>query len=413
MKILHIITQKPNSTGSGVYMCGMINGFKKMGYNQAVIAGIDKDDNIKAFTDDISYYPVIYNSDELPFNVVGMSDVMPYKSTRYRDMDLDMVNMLKNDFKKNIKKAISEFEPDLIICHHLYLLTAFVREIVKDIQVVGICHGTCLRQIQSHDLEKEYILSNIKKLDAVFSLHDEQRKEIIGIFNIDEDKVFTLGSGYDEKMFFNEVKKLNNDSITITYAGKICKLKGLKSLINSLDKLKYHKEFININIVGDGSSKEEYEEILELAQNNYFNINFLGKINQEHLSKLFRKSHIFMLPSFFEGLPLVVIESLACGCNVVTTDIPGVKQWIGDKINNSGKIGYVDLPKMKDIGIPFEKELSKFEEELANVLNDMIASILSEDTRNKKLHMKDKTWTGLCYRLENFIECNRVWCDII
>ncbi|HSQ88833.1 hypothetical protein [Romboutsia sp.] len=105
MKILHIITQKPNSTGSGVYMCGMINGFKKMGYNQAVIAGIDKDDNIKAFTDDISYYPVIYNSDELPFNVVGMSDVMPYKSTRYRDMDLDMVNMLKNDFKKKYKKS--------------------------------------------------------------------------------------------------------------------------------------------------------------------------------------------------------------------------------------------------------------------------------------------------------------------
>jgi len=86
---------------------------------------------------------------------------------------------------------------------------------------------------------------------------------------------------------------------------------------------------------------------------------------------------------------------------------------VGDKINNSGKIGYIDLPKMKNIGIPFEKELPKFEEELANVLNDMIVSILNEDTRNKKLYMKDKTWMGLCYRLENFIECNRVLCDVI
>ena len=404
MKILHIITQKPNSTGSGVYMCGMIDGFEKMGYKQAVIAGIDKEDDRNCFNNNIGYYPVIYNSDKLPFNVVGMSDIMPYKSTRYRDMNKDMVNCLKGAFKDNIERALKELKPDLIICHHLYLLTSYVRELVKDIKVVSICHGTCLRQLQSHELEKEYIRTNIKKLDVVFSLHEEQRKEIIDLFNIDPSKVLTLGSGYDKNMFFNEEKELSKEHINITYAGKIAKAKGVESLIKSLDYLNYNKDFININIVGDGNNKYEYEEILALANKSYYNINFLGKVTQNELSNLFRESHIFVLPSFFEGLPLVVIESLACGCNVVTTDIAGVKDWIGNYINSSGKIDYIDLPKMKSIGIPFEDELHIFEKNLGNSLKTMISSILNNNTRNKYIDMNDKTWMSLCSRLDENIK---------
>lgn len=58
MKILHIITQKPNSTGSG----RMIKGFKKMGYKQGVIAGIDIEDPVEHFGDNVKFYPVIYNT---------------------------------------------------------------------------------------------------------------------------------------------------------------------------------------------------------------------------------------------------------------------------------------------------------------------------------------------------------------
>ncbi len=99
---------------------------------------------------------------------------MPYESTRYKDLNIDMINRLKYQFKVNIDKAMNDFKPELIICHHLYLLTAFVREIVKDIKVISICHGTCLRQLNTIDLEKEYIIANIRKLDLIFALHENQ-----------------------------------------------------------------------------------------------------------------------------------------------------------------------------------------------------------------------------------------------
>lgn len=408
MNILHIITQKPNSTGSGIYMSGMIKGFEKLVYEQGVIAGIDKLDTIECFNPNIKFYPVVYNTDELPFNVLGMSDIMPYDSTIYKEMSLDMIDKLKVAFSHRIKKAIDEIKPDIIICHHLYLLTAYVREIVKDIPVVGICHGTCLKQIQGHNLEKDYIKNNIKNLDMIFSLHEEQKKEIIDIFNVKPSKVFSLGSGYDENMFFN--KKIDNENINITFAGKICKLKGVESLIRSLNKVNYKKELININIVGDGNNKEEYNNILKLAKSCKFDIKFLGKIKQTELAEIFRDTHIFILPSFFEGLPLVVIEALASGCNVITTDIPGVSEWIGEKINTSGKIKYIELPKMKKIAIPYEEELPKYEEELGNAINDMISSIINFNTRNKLIDMEDKTWVGLCNRLkENMLYKDEVY----
>ncbi|MEG1131555.1 MAG: glycosyltransferase family 4 protein, partial [Romboutsia sp.] len=379
----------------------MINGFDKLGYEQGVIAGIDKSDVKECFNKNIKFYPVVYNTEELPFDVVGMSDIMPYDSTVYKSMDLDMIKKLKMAFKIRIENAISDIKPDLIICHHLYLITAFVRDIIKDIPVVGISHGTCLKQIQSHDLQQSYIKKNIRNLDTIFSLHDEQKKDIVKIFNIDEKKVFSLGSGYDENMFFSQ--SINNEIINITYAGKICKLKGVESLIKSLENVDYAKKFININIVGDGSDKDEYENILKLSKKSKFNINFLGKIKQEKLADIFRNTHIFILPSFFEGLPLVVIEALASGCNVIMTDIPGVSKWIGEDINTSGKIKYIDLPKMKEISIPIKSELPLFEKNLGSAINETIENILIFNTRNKVLDMKDKTWVGLCNRLNSFV----------
>lgn len=404
MRVLHVITQKPNSTGSGVYMCGVIKGFNSLGHKQAVIAGICSSDDDNIFDEDISFYPVKYNTKKIPFDVLGMSDTMPYNSTRYRDLTTDMVNVIKENYKTIIDKAVKEFKPDIIICNHLYLITALVREIVKDIPVYSVCHGTCLRQFKSHDLEREYILNNIRQLDGIFSLHNEQAIDIINTLGIDINKLHILGSGYSDDIFFRG-EDLTNDCINITFAGKICKTKGVESFIKSIGNLNYKKELININIVGDSGNKNEYDEILNISKNLECNINFTGKVNQNRLADIFRKTHIFVLPSFYEGLPLVVVEALACGSNVVTTDLPGLKNYLGKEINDSEKIIYVDLPPMKSIDKPCEEYLHIFEEKLKNSLSESIDSIIKKNTRNKFIDMKSKSWKGLALRMNEEI-CN-------
>ncbi|MCU9807286.1 hypothetical protein LEQ06_03280 [Paraclostridium sp. AKS46] len=58
---------------------------------------------------------------------------------------------------------------------------------------------------------------------------------------------------------------------------------------------------------------------------------------------------------------------------------------------------------MRKIAEPFENELPEFEKNLGIEIDKMINSILEFNVRNKPLNMEDKTWTGLCLRLENAI----------
>ena len=85
MKILTITAQKPHSTGSGFYLTEMVKGFAALGHEQAVLAGVYREDTVD-FPAGTVFYPVHFKTEELPFPIAGMSDEMPYESTRYCDM---------------------------------------------------------------------------------------------------------------------------------------------------------------------------------------------------------------------------------------------------------------------------------------------------------------------------------------
>lgn len=402
MRILHITAQKPNSTGSGVYMSGVIESLNKLGHKQGVIAGIDINDENNYLNKKVKFYPMIYNSERLPFPVVGMSDIMPYESTKYKNLTEDMIDKIKEEFTYILDMAIKEFKPDIIICNHLYFITSVVRERVKDIKVVGICHGTCLRQLKNIDLKHNYIISNINKLDHIFALHNEQKEEIIKIFKVKNDKVSTIGSGYDDKVFYNKNYKKEKE-INITYAGKICESKGIKSLLNSLSILDYNEEDIIVNIAGSGSDQEETNEIIEISKKSKYKVYFHGKLNHEELSELFNKSHIFVLPSFYEGLPVVVLESLACGCKVIVSKINGLEDFIGEDINDSHNILYLKMPRMINFTTPLKDDLPKFEENIAKCMERFINTI-NEEQKRPNINMEDKTWDGLGKKIDKIIK---------
>lgn len=402
MRILHITAQKPNSTGSGVYMSGLIESLDKLGHEQGIISGIDIKDKKLNFNNKVKFYPMIYNSNTLPFPVVGMSDIMPYESTRYKDLTEDMIHKIKKEFINILNMAIRDFKPDIIICNHLYLITSFVREEIKDIKVVGICHGTCLRQLKNIELKRDYIISNISKLDCIFALHKDQKEEIIKFFNIKEENVFIIGSGYNDKIFYNKNYK-KNKIINITYAGKICGSKGVKSLLNSLNYLNYNKEDLVINIAGSGSDKEETNEIIELSKKSIYEVKFKGRLEHEELAELFNKSHIFILPSFYEGLPIVVLEALSCGCKVIVSKINGLEEFIGEEINNSQNILYLQMPRMINNTTPLKDDLPKFEEDIAKNIKKLI-NIIRLEEKSSYINMDDKTWDGLGKKVDEIIK---------
>ena len=343
MKILHLLAQRPGLTGSGVYLQSMVRLADAAGYQQAVLCGIPAGTEVSFdVTHQPQLYPVWFDSAELPFPVVGMSNVMPYKSTRYNQLKGKMLQQWKTAFSLQITNAIEEFQPDIILSHHLWLLSALALQIAPDIPIYLINHGTALRQKGFCPSLAAEIIPYLQKAELVFALNDTQKEKLVSEFKLKPAKIIITGNGYNEAVFYPEKREANAVK-KLVYAGKLSYAKGLRELLATLE-FSYNSGFrFQLTICGSGAGSELHK-LQALAEKCSFPLTFTGNISQPELAEVFRNSDIFILPSYYEGLPLVLIEALACGLQVIVNDLPGIREWLGTRICNSKMIDFVPLP---------------------------------------------------------------------
>ena len=427
MNILSITAQKPHSTGSGTYLTELVRAFDRMGHKQAVVCGVFPDDTVE-FPEGVSCYPVFFSKDlsaaakheadllaapckapaarfdALPFPVVGMSDIMPYESTRYRDLTPEMISQFEEAFIGTEEKAgaviraVEDLDPDLIICHHLFLLTALVRKHFPERRVIGISHGTDLRQMVNCDNLRELVRPHIAKLDKALALHEAQRVQIMDLFGLDESKVTVIGSGYNDRLFNTEgrVERKPGDPVRICYAGKISRPKGVPEMLKALSMLAEDSEVPAFELTMAGGCQDE---VLKDAMDHLPDyVTWLGQIPQPALAELLRRTDIFVLPSYFEGLPLVLIEAMASGAVPVSTDLPGVRPWINTNVGRPNVI-YADMPEMKSIDEPTDAGRDAFTIALSAVLKDTIRGFESGALPGALPDTSAITWDGVARRL--------------
>jgi glycosyltransferase involved in cell wall biosynthesis len=131
-----------------------------------------------------------------------------------------------------------------------------------------------------------------------------------------------------------------------------------------------------------------------------------GQLSQTELAELMRRSTVCVLPSFYEGLPLVLVEALACGCRLVATDLPGVVDELAPRIGNALKL--VELPAMAAVDTPVEAALPAFVDRLTQGLQRALgAPPLGDPTETIPEALTAFTWGAVFERIE------RVWRQVI
>ena len=363
MRILNVTAQKPHSTGSGVYLTETVGQFSALGHKTAVVAGVCAGDSA-VFPEGTAFYPVYYKTPALPFPVCGMSDEMPYESTVYRNMSEEMTAQFECAFSTVLMEAAADFKPDVIICHHLYLLAALTRRLFPHIPVWGVCHGTDLRQMAAHKLRREAIVQNISRLDRVCCLHENQRREVIACYGVPAEKTVVVGVGYNDRIFYDRHIRAPHSGVRLIYAGKISEKKGVYSLISALDRLNWNKEDFSLRLAGGWNGNAQYEKARGLIDSSGWDVKLLGPLPQEKLAEELSAADVFVLPSFYEGLPLVLAEAMACGARVVCTDLPGIREWMDKAVPDNG-IYFVPPPAMESTDQPCAGALPEFERALA------------------------------------------------
>lgn len=399
MRILYLISQKPESTGSGFYVRALINQAVKSGHQCSLVAGISGSPVSDPLFSSLGHTGFVrFDSAELPFPIAGMSDVMPYDSTRFIDMNDSRLTAYRKAFQSVISDAVEKVKPDIIHTNHLWLMTALTRELFPDIPLVASCHGTDLRQMHNCPHLRKDIISSCRKADEIIALSQIQKKEISEMLSVKGDSISVAGSGFNNEMFYPG-KKPETPPSRLLFAGKLSEAKGVPWLLEAIGRLRSPLPF-HLYLAGSGSGSD-YEKCLSLGKNVKDRVSFCGSLPQKKLAELMRQCHIFILPSFFEGVPLVLLEALASGCRIITTSLPGTKEVLMGVDKNFVRM--IDLPALKTIDKPYSSDMPGLIQTLAGEIAGMLAATdASHNPVSDKVAriIRANTWEAVFSRIE-------------
>jgi Glycosyltransferase len=157
---------------------------------------------------------------------------------------------------------------------------------------------------------------------------------------IPESKIHIVPNFAEDFLFVNKeeikTKFATNKRIQILYLSNLIPGKGYNELADAYIALEDSlKKQINIVFVGGFESQNSEHNFLDKIKN-YNGLEYIGKfIDGEEKRKLYCKSHVFCLPTYypFEGQPISILEAYATGCVVITSNHSGIPFIFSDKRN--------------------------------------------------------------------------------
>ena len=129
--------------------------------------------------------------------------------------------------------------------------------------------------------------------------------------------------GIDRRYYVN---KRHMDAKNILAIGSVIERKGYNILIEALAKVRKNW---HLNIIGKYSNKDPYylnliDQITKYKIND--KVTFLGNISNNNKMKYMINSKIFVLPTFYEGFGISLVEASALGLNIITSDLPVLRE---------------------------------------------------------------------------------------
>ena len=128
-------------------------------------------------------------------------------------------------------------------------------------------------------------------------------------------------------------KDYEEKTIHILYIGRIIPEKGIDYIIDTAEKLRKANIDFKLHIAGSFLSKQYSEE--EFVRRLEGDVIYEGVVEGEAKSELLKKCHIFVLPSFYEGLPIALLESMNYGLVPIGTNVGSMSD-----IVENGKNGF-------------------------------------------------------------------------
>jgi len=156
----------------------------------------------------------------------------------------------------------------------------------------------------------------IKKADGIIALTEKMAYEVIALGG-DKKKIEVIPSGVDTQAFMPlHRRRFDSTQKRILFVGRLDARKGLDILFYAFKEVAKNVR-AKLIIGGDGM---ERKNLLKLAKLLSIQVQFLGPIPHNQVLRLYNEADLFVLPSLYEGMPLVALEAMACGTPTIVSD---------------------------------------------------------------------------------------------
>jgi N-acetyl-alpha-D-glucosaminyl L-malate synthase BshA len=251
----------------------------------------------------------------------------------------------------NLLWIMRKYNNDIIHAHSTVptgLVGVIVAKIIRK-PVFVTSHGMDINNFENNSIFKKLITFSLNNCNKAIAVSEDLAKKMIYL-KINQKNITVLRNAVDTNRFkplkskeLRKYYKIKDNEILILFVGYLDTFKGIFELINAFYEINKKSTNFKLMMVGEGPKDDELKRIISQLHLEKYVI-FTGKIFPTNIHKYYQAADIFVLPSYSEGLPLSILEAMACGLPIVTTNVGGIPEVV-----KNGENGFIIPSKNRQL----------------------------------------------------------------
>jgi len=172
----------------------------------------------------------------------------------------------------------------------------------------------------------------IERASFVATISSFSRSQLYRLCSYEQwEKIHVIHCGVDS-LFLHQPTSVISDTPNIVCVGRLCEEKGQMLLVEAINILAKQGLKCHLTLVGDGPLRPQIEALIK-KYNLQTQVQITGWASGNDVQKYILESRTMVLPSFAEGLPVVLMEALALERPVISTYIAGIPELVKPGVN--------------------------------------------------------------------------------